>query len=410
MDILFVHQNFPGQYKHLAPTLAAESGNRVIAVGEKQNILRRSQPNGVRVIAYPTPRGAGTHTHHYLRNTEAAVRRGQTVTRTVMNLQRNGFSPAIICAHPGWGETLFLKDVFPDAQLLTFCEFYYSAHGSDSNFDPEYPGKFDDTLRTRAKNSILLLSLEASDAGISPTQWQKRQHPDVFHERINVIHDGINTDTVHPDLTASLQLPDGMKLSTMDEVITYVARNLEPYRGFHIFMRALPDILRARPKAHVLIVGGDDVSYGHRPAGKRCYRELMLEELGEKLGRQRVHFMGRVPYPMFIKILQISSAHVYLTYPFVLSWSMLEAMAAGCVVIGSSTPPVAEVIHHGENGLLVDFFSVSELADTVITVLTHPERARELRENARKFIIENYDLTTRCLPAQLALIKNLTQT
>lgn len=400
MKLLFVHQNTPGQYKHLAPHMASLPGNEVAFIGKVQ----RNLP-GVTMVTYAPSRAAGKETHHYLRGFEDQVLHGQAVVRAALELQRRGFAPDVICAHPGWGEALFLKDVFPDAKLLAYCEFFYRSRGSDVGFDPQQEVSTDMVCRIRCKNATLLTSLEAADWGISPTGWQRSQHPAEFRSKISVVHDGVDTELCRPDEEATVVLPDGRTLSRHDEVITYVARNLEPYRGFPTFMRAAAEICRRRPKAEILVVGGDDVSYGGRPADAPNWREKLLREV--RVDPQRVHFLGKVPYPTFLRIVQVSRAHIYLTYPFVLSWSMLEAMACGAVVIGSDTAPVAEVVEDGRNGLLVDFFDPKAVADRVDEALDRPERAREIREAARRTAVERFDLKSVCLPAQARLIEDL---
>ena len=405
MRLLFIHQNFPGQYKHLARYKAMDPANEVVGIGDAANLKGRPVPPGVTVLGYPSPKDGSPETHPYLRGVEGAVRRGQALVRAGLELKRRGFVPDVICAHAGWGESLYLKDVFPDSKLLNFYEFYYRAEGADVGFDPEFPSSFDDALRARTRNATHLLSLASTDWGITPTRWQHAQFPELVRGRISVLFDGIDTDVVTPDPAAVLMLPErGITLSRKDEVITYVARNLEPYRGFHVFMRALPDLLARRPRTHVVIVGGDDVSYGRRAPDGHSWREVMLQEVGARLDPDRVHFLGKVPYDRFLTILRVSSAHVYLTYPFVLSWSMLEAMAAGCLVIGSRTAPVEEVIRDGENGLLVDFFKPEELGGKVIAALEAPGDFVAVRRNARQTVIEKYDLKRVCLPGQLNLI------
>ena len=405
MKILFVHQNFPGQYRHVAAALAQTPGWEVAALGDVKNVKQRPAIPGVKLAGYPTPQPATKSTHHYVTPLEGAVRRGQAVAKACLELKKRGFTPDLIHAHPGWGEALFLKDVFPDARLTLYCEFFYRARGSDVGFDPEYPSNFDDTFRVRVKNAASLLSLEASEAGLSPTKWQKQQFPPEYQERITVIHEGVDTDLVKPDPKAEVALSRGnLKLTPNDEVVTYVARNLEPYRGFHIFMRALPEILRRRSRAHVIVVGADGVSYGQALPDKQTYRKKLLDELSGKLDAERVHFLGQVPYAGLVRIYQVSSVHVYLTYPFVLSWSLLEAMSAGGLIVGSRTPPLEEVVTDGRNGFLTDFFDSAALAARVDETLERRSELGKVRERARKTVVDDYDLKRVCLPRQLKLM------
>ncbi len=406
MNVLFVHQNFPGQYLHLAPALAAREGNRVVALSTRPGV---SLP-GVRLEVYPIQDTPSPGIHPWLAEQEVKVIRGRAVAVAARKLRDEGFWPDVICAHPGWGEALFLKDVWPDSRLVCFCEFFYRAQGSDLGFDPEFTGpRGDEELcRLRLKNAHHLISLEAADLGVAPTRWQRDQFPLEFQGKIEVVFDGIDTAVASPRVEATVRLKrDKLVLSRADEVVTFVARNLEPYRGFHVFMRALPAILRARPRARAVIVGADGVSYGRKSPDGRTWRQVLLDEVGPDLDMGRVHFVGRLPYNTFLDVLRVSSAHVYLTYPFVLSWSMLEAMSIGGLVIGSATPPVQEVIRHGENGLLVDFFDVSGLARTVVDALENRTTFDALRKAARQSIVDNYDLKTVCLPRQLDMVDRL---
>jgi len=257
------------------------------------------------------------------------------------------------------------------------------------------------------RNATQLISLEAADAAISPTQWQRAQYPAMLQERISVIHDGVDTDMVCPGPVAAFQLPNGTSLKSGDEVITYVARNLEPYRGIHQLLRALPQILAARPQAQVLVVGGDEVSYGRAAPDGQTYRALYMQELAGKVDASRIHFLGKLPYPQYLQVLRLSSAHVYLTYPFVLSWSMLEAMACGCLLIGSNTAPVLEVLQHQRNGLLVDFHAPEAIAATVIAALENPQAMAPLREQARRDVQQHFDLKRVCLPRLTAHIARM---
>jgi glycosyltransferase involved in cell wall biosynthesis len=408
MRLLFIHPNFPGQYKHLVEYFSNRPEYQVAAIGAHENLQASESYPGVRLIRYPSTAGACPTTHHYIRGFEAGVRRGQGVVRVALDLRRSGFIPDVICVHPGWGDGLYLKDVFPESKILGFFEFFYRSAGSDVGFDPEFPISFDDICRVRTKNSVILQSLESCDWGVTPTVWQHSQHPKAYQNRISTIFDGIDSNFVRPRANARVHLDHrGFALNQTDEVLTFVNRNLEPYRGFHSFMRALPGIQKRRPRLHTVIVGGDSVSYGRAPKDGSSWRQVMMRELGANVDISRIHFFPKLPYRSLISLLQVSSVHVYLTYPFVLSWSMLEAMSAGCVVVGSRTAPVSEIIRDGENGLLVDFFSPTQIADAVDRVLDDPTRMRDLRVQARKTITEGYDLRTICLPRHISLIHDL---
>ena len=406
MRILFVHQNFPGQYRHLAPLYARTPGVAAAVIGERKNIRADLDRVGVSRALYDTPQGPGEQTHPYLRSTEAAVRRGQQAFRAASALKQQGFVPDVICGHPGWGDCLYLREVYPDARMILLLEFFYRTQGGDMGFDPEFPHAIDLLLRAKTRNATQLLTAPDATAMVSPTAWQRSRYPDRIQADTTVIHDGVDTQALQPDRTGRVKLGrDGPDVGFGDELITFVARGLEPYRGFHVFMRALPQILRRRPKAHVAVIGDDTTHYGSAPPDGRTWRAIMMAEVGDRLPLDRVHFLGPVPYGRLITLLRLSGAHVYLTYPFVLSWSMLEAMALGALVIGSATPPVMEVIRHGENGLLVDFFDTAGLADAVDRVFESPDRLAPLRDRARATVVARYDLNTVCLPAHRRLIE-----
>jgi len=416
MNLLFLHQNFPAQFRHIAAHFAADPAHRVVAVGERDNLKRAvaSAPlhppihPRIELCPYAAPPPSGKASHPWLQGYDAAVRRGLTAAGLVAQLKESGFRPDVIVAHPGWGEALFLRDVFPDARLVLYAEYYYRAAGADVGFDPEFPAAADDLFRLRIKNSTQWMSIENADLLVAPTHWQQSRFPLLVQERIRVVHDGIDTGLVAPNPSAQISLVTaGITLGAGDEIITYVARNLEPYRGFHVFMRSLPALLKLRPKARVLIVGGDHVSYGTKPADGRTWRRTMLEEVGSHIDASRVHFLGRLAYADYLRLLQISTVHVYLTYPFVLSWSLLEAMSVGCMVVGSRTAPVEEVIRHGENGWLVDFFDHQALAEKVAEAIGQRNSLTQVRAAARQTVVDQFDLRTRCLPQQVALLQEL---
>jgi len=389
LKILFVHQNFPGQFLYLAPELK-KRGHDCVALTDFANTRESAIP----VLKYKhegqkVDPAAGRLGRNYIQMSD----RGVTVARAAMHLRtQRGYIPDVIFGHSGWGETLFLKEVWPEAKLLTYAEFYYKGRGADVGFDPEFSTpNFDQVMIAQGRASHLGQALLHSDAGLSPTEWQASTYPPALRRMIEVIHDGVNTDLMAPNPDARFALPNGREVKPGDEVLTFVNRNLEPYRGYHIFMRALPEVMAARPEAQVVIVGGDEVSYGSAPKDQKGWKEVILAEVQDRLDMSRVHFMGKVPYDQFTALLQVSRAHAYLTYPFVLSWSMIEAMSAGCHVVGSATAPVQEVIRHGVNGTLVDFLDVPGWSAALTAALAEPERFMPLRRAARQTALDRYD-------------------
>ncbi len=408
MNILFIHQNFPGQFKFLAPALV-QRGHNVVAMTMQKTEAKEWE--GVKLVPYTATRGTTPDIHPWVSDFETKTIRGEACFRAASRMKAQGFMPDVIVAHHGWGESLFLKEVWPDAKLGIYCEFYYHPRGADVGFDPEFPSKDEgDVCRLRLKNLNNLLHFEVADTGISPTHWQASTFPESFRSKITVVHDGIDTGTVAPDPNASLTLNGNIVLTRQSEVITFVNRNLEPYRGYHIFMRALPEMLRRCPSARVLIVGGDDVSYGARPESGKKWKEIFASEVRSQISEanwSRVHFLGNIPYQHFIPLLQLSTVHVYLTYPFVLSWSLLEAMSVGCAIVASDTQPLQEAIKHNETGRLVDFFDVTGLARNVCELLEDQTQRQQLGRNARTFAQANYDIKTVCLPRQLQWVERL---
>ncbi len=411
MKILLIHQNFPGQYKHLAPALV-EQGHQVVALTCK--VKQPTQWQGVQIVPYEVKGGSTPNIHPWLSDFETKLLRATSCYRGAMSLKNQGFEPDVICAHHGWGEPMFLKDVWPNARLGLYCELYHLTAGDFLNYDPEFPSKSPeaDKLRIRMKNMNNRLHEEIMDAGLSPTQFQADTFPERWRERITVAHDGIDTDLVRPNPDAALKVSDDLTLTRDDEVITFINRNLEPYRGYHIFMRALPEILKKRPNAHVVLLGGDEVSYGAKAPKGQTWKQIFIDEVRGRIPTphwNRVHFMGRVPYDTYLSMIQVSRAHVYLTYPFVLSWSLLESMSAGCAILASDTAPVREVMTENENGWMVDFFDKKALTDRLCELLDDDDTRRRMGENARQFVREKYDLKSICLPQHLDWVENLSK-
>ncbi len=406
MKILFVHQNMPGQYREMIQWLAAQKEHQLVFLTQRDPA---PQFDGVQTVQYRPHHRPAAEAYGLSKVWEEATGAGYGAALAAQKLERDsGFKPDIVLGHTGWGELLFMKDIWPDVPVLGFFEYFYLNTGGPVGFDPEDPPSAHSPFLLRARNAVPNANLEAVDLGCVPTQWQRDSFPDRFHSQFYQCHDGIRTDLLKPNPDVSLSLGRLDKPVTRDdEILTFMARNLERTRGFHVFMRALPEILEARPNARVLVIGGNGTSYGKSSTHPGGLRGEMEEELGHRVDWSRVHFLGQVPYDAYQKVIQVSRCHLYLTMPFVLSWSCLEAMAMGATMVATDVAPVREAITHGKTGLLVDFFDPAALAKQVVEVLAHPEEYAHLGVNARAHVVEKYDFLTRCLPEHLSRMNSL---
>jgi glycosyltransferase involved in cell wall biosynthesis len=390
VKFLLVHQNFPGQFLHLVRHLVAMREHEIVFITE----ANANAINGVRKVPYMKPRPASQDTHIAARELDVAARRAEIVARTANSLKQLGFAPDIIIGHQGWGEMLNLPDVYPGVPAIGYMEFYYQTDGADVVFDPEFPIDPADFPRIRAKNAINHIALNLSGHGVTPTRWQLSTYPDWAQRRIELMWEGVNLDLCSPDEKARhapLKIGD-MTIRRNDTLVTYVSRDLEPYRGVHTMIRALPALLRARKNLKVVMVGGDGVSYGAPPPNGGTWREVFLKEVADQIDPSRVVFPGRIEYSTYLAMLRRSDAHVYLTYPFVASWSLREALAIGCAIVGGDTEPVREFITHGRNGLLTSFFDPQSLADAVLEVLEDKRLDQNLRAGARRYAERNLSM------------------
>jgi len=409
--ILFIHNNFPAQFKNLAPKLAENKNYDVHCIG-----LNKFSFKNIKYYQYKINKGSSDGTHKYAIEFETKMIRADAVAQLCLKLKKTGLNPDLIISHPGWGESFFVKEVWPDSKLLNYFEFWYNTRNSDIDFDPKqkyHPNIGDDfRFRIDARNTPSLKTYLESDEIICPTNFQKSTAPKVFSKKIKVIHDGIDTSVLKPTNEAYVDLKrkDGssLRVTKKDKIITFVNRNLEPYRGYDKFMEALPNILKEHPDAYILIVGGDGVSYGMDLKENESYKDIFFNQVKDSLPTtEKIYFLGRVTYETLIALFGITSVHVYFTYPFVLSWSLLEAMAMGSLIIGSKTEPVEEVIKHNKNGILVDFFDTHSLSKTVNEVLNNPDDYKKLKTSARKTIVDKYDLKKICLPEQIKIVEGL---
>jgi len=396
MRLFFVHQNFPGQYLHIIRSLLADN-DRVPGTHE---IVFMTEPNnnfmpGVRKVTYARPPQVLEAAHRDAREFDTAMRRAENCAAGARQIKALGFEPDIIIGHHGWGELLNLPDVYPGVPILGYFEFFYNILGGDVNFDPEFIMPVEQFSSVRAKNGVNLLALSLGQLGQVPTRWQRSTYPAWAQPNLHLVEEGVDLQLCQPDPDAASQplLAPGFTVAPEQKLITFVARNLEPYRGFHTFMRALPEVLAKRPDAVVSIVGGDEISYGARHRGGP-WREVLLAELDGRLDLSRVHFPGKIAYPDHLALLKRSDAHVYLSYPFVASWSLREALACGCLVIGGDTETVTEFVTHNQTGLITPTLDPDALASSILHALAHPSEMAPLRAAARRFAEDHLDLET----------------
>lgn len=384
--VLFVHNNFPAQFRDLALGLLAR-GVPCCAIGQDHAGVMAQ----VRTARYSLPRGSTPGIYPLAVRAEADLIRGRTAYDAAKALQAEGWDPEIIVGHPGWGEMTFLREAFPNARQVAFAEYYYRGRGMDVGFDTEFfPFEQESVFRAEAKNAVMGLAYAEADAIVSPTEFQASALPRPFRERARVIHEGVDVEAIHPAPAEAFTLDDGRVIAPGAPVITHVNNNMEPLRGLHILARALPRVLEAMPDAQVLIVGdAAKRPYGGQAPDERTWRDVCFD--GVAYDPARVHFLGRVPHERMLSALRLGVAHVYYTYPFVLSWSLVEAMASGCYVIGSDTPPLHDAIEDGVNGRLLPFFDVAALSDALISACRNPAASAPLRAAARAKAVASFD-------------------
>lgn len=403
MHVLYVHPNFPAQFGHVAARLIREHGWRCTFVSQ----TNPGTVAGIRKIQYRLAGGATERTHYFSRTFENSIWHAAGVHEALQPL-RTSVRPDLIVGHSGFGSTLFLPELFPDAPVINHFEYFYHPHNSDMDFRPEWPVAEEDVLRSRARNAMILLDLEYCAAGYSPTRFQHALFPEAYRSKVRVIHDGVDTSfwrrrPVDGRVIEQLGIPPETR------VVTYVSRGLEAMRGFDIFMQMAKRVYHAYPDVVFLVVGAERVAYGgdlkHVP--EKSFKEHVLKQ--DRYDLERIRFLGNVKPQVLVHLLSLSDLHVYLTVPFVLSWSVLNAMACGCTVLASDTAPVREVIADGGNGILRDFFDVDGLAAAALEVLKDPDAFRDLGRQAERTIAAGYSLDA-VLPRMLALYEEVAGT
>lgn len=399
--VLFVHNGAPGRFAPIAGALLARGWNGALINGPTGTDIAGLEN---RRFALETPRVRAQYRPS--RRMEDALLMGRGAARAAEALRDEGFIPDLIIGHPGWGEMLYLAEVFPGIPQIQLGEYWYRSEGADSNFDPEFPARLlDSRIAIASQNVNFALSYAEAAAIVAPTRFQASLIPDCFQPRVHVIHEGVDTAQIRPHPPAQLVLADGTVLDGSVPVISFASRRFEPLRGIHVFMRMLPLFQELAPDAHVLMIGADDPRiYGLPPRDGGTWLAAMRAEMGSRIDWSRVHVLPALPHDQLHRVFSNVTAHLYLTYPFVLSWSLLEAMACEALVIASDTAPVRDAIRHGENGLLVDFFDGPAMARQLAEVCRHPRAHARLRRAARATVLEKFDRATVCEPAWLELI------
>ena len=412
MQILFVHCNYPAQFRYLSEHLAANSGNNVVFLCQNKEWTANNVPS-IKLARYQLGREPKSELcHPYLRRYETAVLHGQAALREALRLRQSGFNPDLIVGHSGFGNTLYLKEVWPEAKFVGYFEWFYLSKGSDVGFGNSEPPSPDTSLRVHTYNSPIVMDLAQCDAAICPTHWQANQFPPAMRQHLSVIFDGVNTE--HLPLVPQNERHQALSLEAGDAkasipadvpLVTYVTRCFEPYRGWPQVAEGLSLLMQRNPRAHVLLVGSDEVAYGAKRSDGLSWRQWALNEW--PMDPSRLHQLPALSYEDYKLVLQRSWVHVYWTVPFILSWSLMEAMATGCCIVASSTPPVQEMIASGEQGHLVDFFDPDALAQQVDRLLQSSEQRQTLGQHARQRIFEGgYDIKN-CLKQQVELLNQV---
>lgn len=401
MHVLFVHKNFPAQFGYIARHLVKAHGFECTFVSQRPP----GDAGGVRRIQYRLRGAANRQTHFCSRSFENFTWHSHAVYDAMKSHPE--VKPDLVVGHSGFGSTLFLADLY-DCPIINYFEWYYHAGGADFDFRPEFPSHELMALRARSRNAMLLADLENCATGYCPTQWQRSQMPEVYQHKLRTLFDGIDTSLWRPDRLDPSQprkigdrtVPPGMK------IVTYVSRGFESLRGFDIFMKVAKRICDRRKDVVFACVGSDRVCYGGdlQHVKERSFREHVLAN--DEYDLERILFLGTMPTNQLADLLNLSDLHIYLTAPFILSWSLMNSLSCGCTVLASDTEPVREMIDHGRNGLLAPFFDVDGLVAQAMQVLDDPAAFQALGTAGADMIRERYSLA-KVVPEMLEMYESV---
>jgi len=384
IKILFVHVNFPGQFKELLNTLKQHENVSLAFITSHQT----AEMDGVKIMRFEQPNTKPKEMIHYLGTLNRDLEGAREVTKQAIELARSGFVPDAVVGHIGWCGLVFMKDVFPDTKLIGYAEWYYRWQNSWENF-AEQKVSLDQKAKIRMLNASSVIGLESLDVGVTPTHWQRSVFPAIHQRNMQVIHEGIDTHVCQPKERTALNVP-GCRLPEGAKVVSYIARAMEPARGFFSYMETVEKLCKLDPELQFVVVGRPRAAYSTGTGDGPSYRDQAMQKYD--CDWSRVHFCGKLVYDDYLQVLRNTSVHIHLSMPLFLSWSLLEAMACGCTIIGSSNAPVNEVIQHNENGYLAPFFDSDEIASQTLTLLKDRALATRLGQAARQTVIQDYEV------------------
>lgn len=399
MNIVFIHSNFPGQFRFLAERFGKDKRNKTIFITSANTNKDRQIP-GVRkiIVSEKMP-------EQKIDGQPLPTPPGLSVANGLAGLKKQKYIPDLIIGHSGSGTCFHVKDVFPGTPFLCFFEWFHSPDNLYDNLNSTAEPDLKIRMNLRNRNLPVLADLHACDHGICPTSWQKSRFPKEFHSKLSVVHDGIDIGSFQPVKDQKFKTGN-LDLSGVEQLVTYTANVLAPYKGFQQFMESLPAVLEQKPNAHVVIVGADHVAVKDKSGNKASYKSLILEKV--KPDPHRVHFMDALTHEDYTRLLQASAVHVCLDSPLVVSKFLLQAMSCECLVIAPDIAPVKEVITDGVNGIIADFSSPDKIAEKIAACLDYPSFMTAVRQKARQTIVETYAVEKN-LPRQLDIMKKLIQ-
>ena len=382
MHLLLIHQNFPGQFRDLAPAWLA-SGHQVTAIGSTSAAPTGHQWHGLQYLQYR------------FEEKPSHLERGSAVAKLVQQLIEQDHPPDLVMSHSAWGESLCLRRVCRDVPWISYPELWGNPRSLGFGFDQSLDGLTPEATRFSSANLITELALLQSSASVVASRSQLLSFPKSLQHRLTLQPEGVDLQRIKPDASACLTIPKmGLEFRAGQPLVTFISRHLEPLRGLRQMLMAWPLVSQTIPEAQLLLVGGKGQGYSlQRPKGQN-HLEDALNNLPDTTNRRTIHCLGRLPYEEMLTLLQCSACHVALSYPYTLSWSVLEALSCGVPVISNPDSPISVELGDDANKALalVPFDDIASLSLKTIELLQHPQRARAMGAAGRSWIEQNASL------------------